>query len=41
MMDLLIADLDKDMVEAETEEKNAQIEYEVMMKNSAAKRVKD
>jgi hypothetical protein len=41
MMDLLIADLDKDMVEAETEEKNAQIEYEVMMKNSATKRVKD
>jgi len=41
MMDLLITDLDKDMVEAETEEKDAQIDYEVTMKNSAEKRVKD
>jgi len=41
MMDLLIADLDKDMVEAETEEKDAQIDYEVTMKNSAEKRTKD
>merc|ERR1719220_1606697 len=41
MMDLLIADLDKDMVEAETEEKNAQIDYETTMMNSAVKRVKD
>merc|ERR1719362_2615190 len=41
MMDLLITDLDKDMVEAETEERDAQIDYEVAMTNSAAKRVKD
>merc|ERR1719220_1680152 len=41
MIDLLIADLDKDMVEAETEEKNAQIDYETTMMNSAVKRVKD
>merc|ERR1719220_125887 len=41
MMDLLIADLDKDMVEAETEEKDAQIDYETTMMNSAVKRVKD
>jgi len=41
MMDLLIADLDKDMVEAETEEKDAQMDYEVTMKNSAEKRTKD
>lgn len=41
MMDLLITDLDKDMVEAETEEKDAQIDYETTMKDSALKRVKD
>merc|ERR1719277_1881309 len=38
MMDLLIKDLDKDMTEAATEEKDAQAEYETMMKNSAEKR---
>jgi len=41
MMDLLIADLDKEMTEAETEEKDAQIDYEKTMKDSAEKRTKD
>merc|ERR1719336_2534380 len=41
MIDLLIKDLDKEMTEAETEEKNAQADYETMMKESSAKRVAD
>jgi outer membrane murein-binding lipoprotein Lpp len=41
MMDMLIADLDKEMQEAETEEKDAQAEYEQMAKDSAAKRIAD
>jgi len=41
MMDLLIADLDKEMTEAETEEKDAQVDYEKTMKDSAEKRTKD
>merc|ERR1719336_1247539 len=41
MMDLLIADLDKEMTEAETDEKNSQSDYEQMMKDSAAKRTAD
>uniref|UniRef100_A0A7S4SIH2 Uncharacterized protein n=1 Tax=Alexandrium monilatum TaxID=311494 RepID=A0A7S4SIH2_9DINO len=41
MMDLLIKDLDKEMTEAETEEQNAQAEYEVLMKDSAEKRTSD
>jgi len=41
MMDLLIADLDKEMAEAETEEKDAQADYEKTMKDSAEKRTKD
>mmetsp|Transcript_89939 Transcript_89939/g.173109 ORF Transcript_89939/g.173109 Transcript_89939/m.173109 type:complete len:683 (+) Transcript_89939:66-2114(+) len=41
MIDLLIADIDKDLVESETEEKDAQIDYEVAMKRSVEKRVKD
>merc|ERR1719422_170623 len=41
MMDLLIADLDKEMTEAETDEKNSQSDYEQMMKDSAAKRTSD
>jgi len=41
MMDLLVADLDKEITEAETEEKNAQAEYEQMMTESAAKRTQD
>merc|ERR1719162_2358684 len=38
MMDALVADLDKEMTEAETEEKDAQADYEQMMKDSADKR---
>merc|ERR1719325_269109 len=41
MIDLLIADLDKEMTEAETDEKDAQGDYETLMKDSAAKRTKD
>jgi len=41
MIDLLIKDLDKEMTEAETEEKNSQGDYETMMKESSAKRVAD
>jgi len=41
MIDLLIKDLDKEMTEAETEEKDSQADYETMMKESAAKRVAD
>merc|ERR1719512_172015 len=41
MIDLLVADLDKEMQEAQVSEKNAQQEYEAMMKDSAAKRAAD
>merc|ERR1739838_1029306 len=41
MVDLLMADLDKEMTEAETTEKDAQADYETLMKDSAAKRTKD
>merc|ERR1719230_1508881 len=41
MMDSLIADLDKEMTEAETEEKNAQEEYETFISDSAEKRASD
>merc|ERR1711935_103984 len=41
MIDLLIADLDKEMTEAETAEKDAQADYETAMKDSASKRTKD
>jgi len=41
MIDLLIADLDKEMTEAETDEKDAQADYETLMKDSAEKRTKD
>merc|ERR1719156_398251 len=41
MMDLLIADLDKEMQEAEVEEKDAQKEYEEMMDDAAKKRAED
>jgi len=41
MIDLLIKDLDKEMTEATTEEKDGQADYEVMMKESAEKRVAD
>jgi len=41
MIDLLIKDLDKEMTEAKTEEKDSQGDYEQMMKDSAAKRAED
>merc|ERR1719198_2706374 len=41
MIDLLIADLDKEMTEAKQEEKDAQADYETMMKESAEKRTLD
>merc|ERR1719502_1980317 len=41
MMDMLIKDLDKEMTVAETEEKDGQADYELMMKDSAAKRAAD
>jgi len=41
MMDLLIKDLDKEMTEAEVTEKDAQGDYEQMMKDSADKRAED
>jgi chromosome segregation ATPase len=41
MMDLLIKDLDKEMTQATAEEKDAQADYEQMMKDSAEKRAED
>merc|ERR1719387_2574056 len=41
MMNLLIKDLDKEMTEAETEEKLAQEEYEQFMVDAATKRTED
>merc|ERR1719237_717651 len=41
MIDILIADLDKEMQEAEVGEKDAQKEYEVMMQESSKKRAQD
>merc|ERR1719335_1623785 len=41
MIDLLIADLDKEMTEGTTAEKEAQKDYETMMADSAAKRAED
>merc|ERR1719284_1878394 len=41
LMGMLIADLDKEMTEATTEEKDAQADYEAMMKSSADKRSAD
>jgi len=41
MIDLLIKDLDKELTEAETDEKNGQADYETMMKESAIKRTED
>merc|ERR1719269_483941 len=41
MMDLLCADLDKEMQVAETEEKDAQADYEQMQKDAAARRAAD
>merc|ERR1719168_174856 len=41
MVNLLIKDLDKEMVEAETTEKDAQTDYEAMLQDSAEKRATD
>merc|ERR1719330_1618004 len=41
MVDLLIADLDKEMTEAETTEKDAQADYETAMRDAAEKRTAD
>merc|ERR1719410_2832766 len=41
MITMLIGDLDKDMTEAETSEKDAQADYAELMKDSAAKRATD
>merc|ERR1712151_207350 len=41
MIDLLVQDLEKEMTEARTGEKDAQADYEQMMKDSAAKRTLD
>lgn len=41
MIDLLIADLDKEMTEAETNEKDNQADYEKLMEDSASKRQLD
>jgi len=41
MINLLITDLDKEMTEAEVEEKNSQADYETLMKESAEKRAGD
>jgi len=41
MIDLLIKDLEKELTEAETDEKNSQAEYQQMMSDSAAKRTTD
>merc|ERR1719291_176072 len=41
MIGLLIADLDKEMTEAETQEKDSQADYEELMKDSAEKRAAD
>merc|ERR1719183_2251528 len=41
MMDMMIADLDKEITEVEVEEKNAQEEYEQLIQDSAKKRAID
>merc|ERR1719464_993067 len=41
MVDLLIKDLDKEMTESETAEKDAQADYELMMSDAAEKRAAD
>merc|ERR1719238_2568481 len=40
-MDTLVADLDKEMQEADFAEKDAQAEYEQFMKDAAEKRISD
>jgi len=41
MINMLIKDLDKEMTEAETQEKDAQADYETLMQDSAEKRAAD
>jgi len=41
MIDLLVKDLDKEMTEAKTQEKDSQADYEAAMDDSAAKRAQD
>jgi len=41
MLDMMVADLDKEIQEIETEEKENQAEYEQFMKDSSAKRASD
>merc|ERR1719502_1690969 len=41
MLDMMVADLDKEITEAETQEKENQKEYEQFMSDSAAKRASD
>merc|ERR1719263_2172458 len=41
MIQLLVKDLDKEMTEAQTAEKDSQADYEQFMKDSAAKRAED
>merc|ERR1719148_15194 len=41
MIDLLVKDLDKELTEADTDEKNSQADYGQMMKDSAWKRATD
>jgi len=41
MLDMMVADLDKEITEIETEEKENQAEYEQFMKDSASKRASD
>jgi len=41
MINLLITDLDKEMSEAEADERNGQVDYEKLMKDSADKRTQD
>merc|ERR1719222_1225880 len=41
MIDLLVKDLDKEMTEAQTQEKDSQADYEAAMDDSATKRAQD
>merc|ERR1712086_991183 len=41
MLDMMVADLDKEITEIEVEEKNGQEEYEQFMSDSASKRAND
>merc|ERR1719253_2217419 len=41
MIDLLVKDLDKEITESQSEEKNAQADYETMMNDAAEKRAAD